>query len=69
MTTSSQQEADNLLLGWRVALAIKAENESAQENRAKTLRVKRQYATVRARAMQATKQRVNYDRLPLLSLD
>lgn len=54
---AARYEADNLVLGWRVSLAINAENEDPKD-RTRTNTVPRQYATVRARAMQATGQRI-----------
>lgn len=57
---SARREADTLLLGWRVSLALNAENEDpGANNRAKTLMAPRQYATIRARAMQATQNKVS----------
>jgi hypothetical protein len=51
-------EHDRIMLGQRVADALFAENEPysgpARTSQVKTLRVSRQYATVRARAKQAT---------------
>jgi hypothetical protein len=55
----AQHELDTLLLGTRVSMALHAENEpydkTGTKNASKTLRVPRQYATIRARANQAGK--------------
>ena len=51
---SSQREADNLLLGWRVAVALQDENVGVDnDNRSKSAMTKRQYAKVKERAIEA----------------
>lgn len=53
----AQYERDLLMLGWRVAMALNAENEDPKD-RTRTSTISRKQATVRARGMQATGQRI-----------